>query len=275
MRRGIDVGQHRRRPGVDDGIDRGAESQRRGDDLVAGFQVRRQQAQMQGGGAGVDRGGMVGDALVGGELLLELGHARPGAEPARAQAGPTSATSASWISGAAKTRNGGVVMGWEGWHAEDESMRQVPGYCASSNVSSGSIPRSRRPPILSSLSAEAACCFPALLLSGQHANQGNLICGFTWLGPTASSAMFTERRVIQHVPGVVAIRGQQPGARVGVRQRGDEGLPSCDLGQVAVMFACALGQAPSELSSCTPGWLRLQLGDHAVPPCILQRQVHA
>ena len=83
---GIHIGQNRNRSRVDDGVDGGAKRQGGGDDLVAGFQVKGQDAQMQGRGAGV-HGQADGDPAVGGELLFEAGHLRARAQPARTQGG--------------------------------------------------------------------------------------------------------------------------------------------------------------------------------------------
>ena len=54
-RRVLDVAEHRRRAGRDDRLVIGDEVERRRDDLVAAAHAGRQQAQVQGGGAGVGR----------------------------------------------------------------------------------------------------------------------------------------------------------------------------------------------------------------------------
>ncbi len=53
---GVDIGQHRRQPSVDDGVHRGAEGEGRGDDLAAGLKARGHHAHVQGGGAAVHAG---------------------------------------------------------------------------------------------------------------------------------------------------------------------------------------------------------------------------
>jgi hypothetical protein len=86
QRAGVDVGQHRRRPGVNDGVDRCAKGQRRGDDFVARPDAGGQQGKMKCSGAGVQRHGMRRTA-VDAEIMLELRDPRTCAEPARAHDG--------------------------------------------------------------------------------------------------------------------------------------------------------------------------------------------
>ena len=82
----IDVGQDRRGAAVDDRVHRGAEGQRRGDDLVARPEAGGDQAQVQGGRAGVDRDRVPG-AAVGGDRVLESPHPGARTEPAAAHGG--------------------------------------------------------------------------------------------------------------------------------------------------------------------------------------------
>ncbi len=83
----IHIGQHRGEPGVQDGIDRRAESQGRGDDLAARLQPCRHHAYVQGRRTRVDGSDLgVPHTAPSREIALELGHAGPGAQPARTQA---------------------------------------------------------------------------------------------------------------------------------------------------------------------------------------------
>ncbi len=84
-RLGVHVGEHGRGAGVDDGVDRGAEGQRRGDHLVAGPHPRREERQVEGRRARVHGDGVRG-VLVGGEVALEPRHLGAGAEPSAAEA---------------------------------------------------------------------------------------------------------------------------------------------------------------------------------------------
>ena len=79
------VRQHRGGPGVDDGVGRGREGQGRRDDFVARLEFQAEQAQVQGGGAGMHGNGML-RAAVGGKGLLEARDFRACAQPAVAQA---------------------------------------------------------------------------------------------------------------------------------------------------------------------------------------------
>ena len=83
---GIDVGKARRRAGVDGDVGRRAEGERRRDHLVARSDLERQQRQMQGRGARVQRQRMR-RAGVGGKRRLELPYPRSGREPARLERG--------------------------------------------------------------------------------------------------------------------------------------------------------------------------------------------
>ena len=80
----IDVGQHRRGSGVDDGVDGAAERQSRRDHLIPCAHTRGDETEMDGGGTGIHGGGLIG-VLVGGELTLELGDAWAGPEPSGAK----------------------------------------------------------------------------------------------------------------------------------------------------------------------------------------------
>ncbi len=81
---GIDVGQDRSAPSVQNGIHRGAEGHRRRNDLVSGFDSRSQNAQMQRRRAGVQCQ-RVGGAFVGRKLSFKARYAGTGAQPARLQ----------------------------------------------------------------------------------------------------------------------------------------------------------------------------------------------
>ena len=83
---GVDVDDHGRCAGMDDGIRCGAKRHGRGDDLVARLQIRGDHAHVQRRRAGIYCGGLVGrHRLVCGELLFELGDARSRADPSRFQ----------------------------------------------------------------------------------------------------------------------------------------------------------------------------------------------
>jgi hypothetical protein len=83
--RRIDVRKHRVSAGVDDRIDRAAEGERRGDDLVSGFQTGRQQAQVQRRRAGSHRRTVAG-ALEFREIPLESSDSGPRSNPPGTQA---------------------------------------------------------------------------------------------------------------------------------------------------------------------------------------------
>ena len=83
---GIDIGQHRRGAGMNDGIDRRAERERRGDDLIPFAHTGRHHGQVQRRRAREQRH-RVGRALVLAERFLEARHFGAGADPAALDAG--------------------------------------------------------------------------------------------------------------------------------------------------------------------------------------------
>lgn len=79
-----DVGERRRRAGLEDRVERGDERERAGDDLVTGLQVLDLQRRHESSGPVVDGDGVL-DARQLGEATLELGDHRPLRDHARSQ----------------------------------------------------------------------------------------------------------------------------------------------------------------------------------------------
>ena len=82
----IDIGEDRSRTSMDDGVHRGAEGERCGDHLVARFESSGEQAEVKGGGTGVDRY-RIPPANRGLELAFEPSYSRTGAKPAGTHGG--------------------------------------------------------------------------------------------------------------------------------------------------------------------------------------------
>ena len=81
----VAIHQDRRRPGVNDGVNGGAEGHRRRDHFVAGADSQRQQREMNCGRPAAYPG-RIGCAFVAGELLLEALAPSRQADPVAAQA---------------------------------------------------------------------------------------------------------------------------------------------------------------------------------------------
>ena len=81
-RAAVAVGKDRRAAAVNDRVGRGAKGHRRGDDFVTRTDARGQHGQVERGRAGIQGHRVLGPNVTA-EILLELMHARAGADPPR------------------------------------------------------------------------------------------------------------------------------------------------------------------------------------------------